>query len=306
MKIAYLVAAHTDPKQLRRLVSALTGDNCDFYIHIDKKSDQKPFEDATAVFHNVKFVDKRIADYWGGHSHLLTLDHLLEEALAKKYDRLVYVSGLDYPVWSNREMEEFYLDNPDKEIVCAFNLTSGDDEIAIQKISHYAWWDVRIKHEKLFNKVRRKLNDFLAYIPHPTSFEIEGKKWDVFWGSDWWSLTYDAAKYVYETYHKHKVMQKYFKFCFCPSELWVQTILANSDVYKDRITYTTDFHLEAVTPLQHIDYRGPMRVWKEADFDEIVNSGKMFIRKTTSTESEGLQDKIDARRARLEKKERIK
>lgn len=43
MKIAYMIAAHTDPIQLRRLVISLNGEDIEFFIHIDKKSDIQPF-----------------------------------------------------------------------------------------------------------------------------------------------------------------------------------------------------------------------------------------------------------------------
>lgn len=44
MKIAYLIAAHTDPLHLRRLISALEiPEVTDFYIHIDKRVDIAAF-----------------------------------------------------------------------------------------------------------------------------------------------------------------------------------------------------------------------------------------------------------------------
>ncbi len=296
MEIAYLIAAHTDPKQLKRLVYSLKKEHNTIYIHIDKKQEMAPFTELLSGTENVNFVKNRIADYWSGFSHLKTLDSLLADALKGHFDRLVYISGLDYPVWSNEKMEKWYIDNPDKQIVCAYNLTKCGDSYPQGKISHLAWWDVPIKNEKLFNKVRRKLNDFLMNFKHPLSFKVDGEEWDVFWGSDWWSMTYDAAKYVYETYHNHREIEKYFKWCFCPSELWVQTILANSEKYKNTIEYTTTFKLEAVTPLQFIDYGKSMYIWKEEDFEKIINSGKMFIRKTTSHDSQNLQDRIDKER----------
>ena len=296
MNIAYLIAAHTDPEQLKRLVTSLTYKGNTFFIHIDKKQDIYPFKEILKECKNVTFIKKRIADYWSGFSHLRTLDSLLEEALNYHFDRLVYISGLDYPVWSNEKMENWYLDNADKQVVCAYNLTKCGDPYPQGKISHLAWWDVPIKNEKLFNKTRRKLNDFLMNFKHPLSFAVDGKEWDVFWGSDWWSMTYDAAKYVFDMYHKHREIEKYFKWCFCPSELWVQTILSNSEKYKNRIDYTKIFKLEAVTPLEFIDYGESMYIWKEKDFEQIVNSGKMFIRKTTSKESKELQEMIDKER----------
>ncbi len=297
MNITYLIAAHTDPKQLNRLVNALDERDNLFFIHIDKKQDIQPFLDIKKNRDNIHFINNRIADYWSGFSHLKALDALLKEALKFECDRLVYVSGLDYPVWSNERMAKWYDENKEKQVVCAYNLTKCGDPLPQGKISHLAWWDVPIKNEKLFNKVRRKLNDFLMHFKHPLSFYVDGKEWDVFWGSDWWSLSYDAAKYVYDTYHEHREIEKYFRWCFCPSELWVQTILANSEKYRNNIDYTTNFSLEAVTPLQLIDYKASMYIWKEKDFDKIVKSGKMFIRKTTSKESEELQDKIDKERS---------
>ena len=296
MNIAYLIAAHTDPEQLKRLVKSLTYKGNTFFVHIDKKQDIYPFKEILKECKNVIFIKNRIADYWSGFSHLRALDSLLEESLQFHFDRLVYISGLDYPVWSNEKMESWYLENADKQIVCAYNLTKCGDPYPQGKISHLAWWDVPIKNEKLFNKTRRKLNDFLMNFKHPLSFSVDGTEWDVFWGSDWWSMTYDAAKYVFETYHNHREIEKYFKWCFCPSELWVQTILANSEKYKNLIDYTTTFKLEAVTPLEFIDYGESMYIWKEKDFERIIDSGKMFIRKTTSKESSELQELIDKER----------
>ena len=43
MRIAYMIAAHTDPIQLRRLVISLNGEDIEFFIHIDKKNDIQPF-----------------------------------------------------------------------------------------------------------------------------------------------------------------------------------------------------------------------------------------------------------------------
>lgn len=38
MKIAYLIAAHTDPVHLSRLINALNVEGkTDFYVHLDKK-----------------------------------------------------------------------------------------------------------------------------------------------------------------------------------------------------------------------------------------------------------------------------
>ena len=292
MTIAYLIAAHTDPTQLGRLVNSLNNGKNDFYIHIDKKSNIAPFLCEMKDVDRVFFIPKRVKDYWGGFSHLCTLDHLLEEALKKKYDRLVYISGLDYPVWSNEKMEKFYRENPKQQLLCGYNITQCDNTLAQTKICHYAYWDIPIKNEKIFNKVRRKLNDILSYIPHPISFKVEGKWWDIYWGSDWWSLTNDCASYVYNTYHKYPEIKRFFRYTFSPNELWVQTIVANSPYHKEmEITDKYDFNI--VTVLQHVEYTSKMKIWEEKDFQEIVDSGKMFVRKTTSDLSEKLCEKID-------------
>lgn len=67
MRIAYLIVAHTDPKQLKRLVDALNDDNNIFFIHIDRKTDIGPFLECIDLtrYKNVHFIDKRISVYWG-------------------------------------------------------------------------------------------------------------------------------------------------------------------------------------------------------------------------------------------------
>ena len=50
--IAFLISAHTDAPQLKRLIEALPAD-ADFFVHIDAKSDITPF---TLLIKNWDFV----------------------------------------------------------------------------------------------------------------------------------------------------------------------------------------------------------------------------------------------------------
>ena len=66
MNIAYLISAHNDPQQLKRLVEAL-GDNAWCFIHIDRKSDIQPFIQALECIEGdrIQFIKERTDVRWG-------------------------------------------------------------------------------------------------------------------------------------------------------------------------------------------------------------------------------------------------
>jgi hypothetical protein len=44
MRMAHIIMAYKDPSQVERLVKKMSHPNFDFYIHVDSKFDQGPFE----------------------------------------------------------------------------------------------------------------------------------------------------------------------------------------------------------------------------------------------------------------------
>lgn len=90
MKIAYLISAHTDPIQLKRLVTALNIENVtSFFIHIDKKVNIKTFTDL--IFgNNIFFIKNRIKTNWGAFSQCKYQIALIEACLnnSLKFDRV--------------------------------------------------------------------------------------------------------------------------------------------------------------------------------------------------------------------------
>ena len=68
IRIAYLISAHTDPKQLRRLINALSfgvEDFVEFFVHVDAKVDEIPFKKECNL-PNVHFCPNRYWIQWGG------------------------------------------------------------------------------------------------------------------------------------------------------------------------------------------------------------------------------------------------
>jgi hypothetical protein len=95
MKIAHLILAHKNPAQLHRLLTALDHPASDFYIHIDKKTDDAPFR--SLLFQkNVFFIDKRAKIFWGDWGTIQATLNGFEVIIPKGYDYINVISGQDF------------------------------------------------------------------------------------------------------------------------------------------------------------------------------------------------------------------
>jgi hypothetical protein len=298
MKIAYLITAYKDKKNLRRLITSLNI-NADFFVHVDSKVDISPFVEELADFDNVKFLSKRYFINWGGFNQVLSQKELLKSAIEStiQYDRVACISGTDYPLWPNlRIANEFEL-NKNREYIMGMNITRSKTYSQAQKITLYHFFrDIKIKNtaiKKAFSGTTRILLRLLPFRKKPVT-EIDSKPADIYVGSDYWCITFDCAKYVYKTMCTEKKLMKYFKSSFVPSEMVIQTIIFNSEFSKNAILAPGEYKgLSNLTPLHYIEYGDSIKIFEEADYDTLLMSDKMFFRKASSGISDKLLDKVD-------------
>ena len=81
---AYLILAHKNPGQLRKLIALLDDPRNDIFVHVDRKTPFRP-EDWTCMCRHsgLYFLDRRIRVNWGGVSIMRCELALLEAAAAR-------------------------------------------------------------------------------------------------------------------------------------------------------------------------------------------------------------------------------
>src|SRR5580765_2789215 len=106
MRMAHIIMAYKDPSQIERLVKKMSHPNFDFYIHVDSKFDQAPFEYLASI-ERVYLIKKREKIRWAGYSFTHALLQCVEEVieLGRNYDFISAMSGQDYPV---KSIDYFY------------------------------------------------------------------------------------------------------------------------------------------------------------------------------------------------------
>lgn len=110
-RIAYILSAYTDAPHLARLVAALDDGGADFYVHIDRKVDSRPFH--RLLDGKVTFVPSHWIS-WGGWQQVEYQKGLLAAVLhsGRDYMRVVCLSGQDYPLWSNGRIRRYFDEHP--------------------------------------------------------------------------------------------------------------------------------------------------------------------------------------------------
>lgn len=301
-KYAFLITAHTDVEQLLRLMRRLLSLG-DIYLLLDKKVKDHDYLSQVETFVSlsggaISLVEPRVNVAWGGFSQCKGQEALLDAFAnsGKAYDRMFFLSGLDYVLVSDDEFRDFFDRNQEREFVCGFNISKSDAKGQL--------WRIRLYH--LFRDMPMKQNSFLRRsiiagtrlalrclgLRKPVSIPMGDDSWDVYYGSQWTSMTSGCARYVLGQMKNNRKVRRYFSTSFAPDELYVPTLVMNSE-YAERAIPCESMEFENLAPLHYLNYKQTIFTYDESDYDTLVSSGKIFVRKLVSGKSERLMEMID-------------
>ena len=291
--LAYLILAHTDPKQLFELVKSLDYE-AKIFIHLDKKSDLSKFSKydypSSAVF-----IQDRVRVSWAGFNMIIATLNLIKAALndGGSYSHLVLLSGLDYPIKPITQLHEFSNYHQETEFI-RFLRVEDSPEHYLKIFQRHSFKnpifpDVHVpllsKGVTFLDKAIRKI--FTLLVRPIKRKPLEGIT--PCFGSQWWAITPACAQYILDFVDNNPKFVGYFKTAFGPDEYFFHTIIGNSHF------------LPNATGFQKYQGRGTFRmanlhlihpslayVYTDDDFDELQRSDKFFVRKITSSSSERL------------------
>ncbi len=241
MDIAYVVSAYRLPHQLVRLVSRLQGEGTTFLVHVDARSGDevmRPITEALGGMPNVHLLDRHVCR-WGDFGHveasLKGIRRIVESRIP--CERVVLLTGQDYPITSTAAIRDFFAAHPDREFMEHFPLPRAEwDRGGMPRLEnwHFWWGDrhVELSVDALPTSVGRLLP---RRRPFPSGLRPHG-------GGGYWSLTRRAVEHVHEFLRQDPGYTRFFKRVYIPDEIFFQTILLNSPlrqcVVSDDLRYT--------------------------------------------------------------------
>lgn len=290
LHIAYLISAHTDAPQLKRLIEALHPD-AHFFVHIDLKSDQAQF--TSIIQHpNVHFILDRVDVRWGTMTEVFYQMALLRQAVQHPthFDHIFFLSGMDYPLWSAERITDWLRGQQGRELLqgyCMDTTLLNSQQLAMYTLGRPYFKNSRIG---VFSR------HFLRWIGYrkPLHFRVNKQTWKLYKGSAWWCISQELAEFVLQVFDSSQQLRSYFRDSFCPAETLIQTIAFNSPQWASRCILTQGEYpgLDALTPLHFIDYNPVIKVLDETDYDRLMASGKMFCRKVVTSRSDKLVEML--------------
>lgn len=290
MRHAYLIMAHGQFRQLERLILALDFEGNDIYLHIDIKAKEADEEHFKKITKNATvYTIKRRDVVWGDYSQIQLEMDLLKDSVPRKYDYYHLISGVDYPIKSNNEINSFFEENKGKEFV------HYDRQTVMEEVEHrvgqYHLFQNRAGREK---NIYRKLDTLLEKIQKIIGVNrVKKAGLDYRKGANWFSITNSLASYLV---NEEKNIYKYFSRSVCADELFLQTMVYNSD-FKNNLFYSE--REKRHWNLRYVDWnRGNPYIFVAEDYEEIQNSECLFVRKVDEKSSSKLIDMIDNRNKR--------
>lgn len=304
MKIAYLILAHKNPEQLMRLISRLQSDSVDFFIHVDKKSD---FSNFKCLFlndsHSNIYFTKREKCSWGRIGIVKGTLHALKTIVntGKNHDYIILLTGQDYPVKTNEFIKDYLRKNYGKIFMRIFELpnTEWDDEYnptegGLNRIKQYHFVFMGKPYVYPRYEQNQKIKDKLLNVLFGLRFHFPRKFPDnlkPFGGFAWWGIPKNAADYILSFTKSHPEYLRYYEHTLIPSEMFFQTILANSKNKEivDNLT-CQDIHYMDWKYKKNPD--NP-KTLQEEDINSLIGTDKLFARKFDVNIDRKIFDLID-------------
>lgn len=284
MRIAYIILAHRLPGQLGRLIKALNSPEDAFFVHIDKSADRRSGNDflqrllpSIPADATVAFL-RRHACYWGSYGIVqATLEGIRAVCdSGLDFDRVVLLSGQDYPLRSVRQLKQYFEQHHSTEFIESFPLALPNrwthQEGPFNDRARVGHWHVHLRSRSI-------------QIPLPRKF-LRGMK--PFGGSQWWALSMGCVRYLQAIVNrKGPELRSFFRYAFIPDEVFFQTLVSNS-AYGEHISGFD---------LTFADWDRPAppypAVLRTADLPVLQASQKLFARKFDSEVDSDILDLLD-------------
>jgi len=289
-KHAYLIMAHNEIYILKKLLMLIDNKHNDIYLHIDSKAKDFDIESLKNVVKksDLYFVERQNVD-WTAHSQILCELSLLKEATSKnKYSYYHLLSGVDLLIKDSEEIYNYFEKNKEVEKI-AFGNLEGIGQEELERIKYYHLLNKNYRHK---NRIIRKFSTIIHHLGISVQKKLKVNRlkkvdMEIRKGANWFSITDDLARYVLD---KSKDVIKIFKHSCCADELFLQTIVYNSEFRNKINNESTDEHLMAK---RCIDWkRGFPYTYTIEDFDELMNSDALFARKFSTKVDKEIIDKI--------------
>lgn len=223
-KHAYLILAHKNFNQLRKLIELLDHPLNDIYVHVDAKAQgfkEDDFKDATH-FSQLTFLPQRINVNWGGVSIMRSELALLKAATEREeYDYYHLLSGMDLPIKTQDKIHAFFNQHKGKEFI---NLW----EFKKSTLTRFRYYTIFPEGESKFRT--RIINHLFKGLQMAVGYRIN-RDVDFHFGSQWFSITDSLARYVVG---KEEWLEKVFCHTSTCDEIFLPTLVCNSE-FRDKL-----------------------------------------------------------------------
>lgn len=289
MKIAYLILAHNNPQQLKRLVGRLCADNAPIFIHLDKKTqDRQSFYNEINGLKNSRFIEKNTSVNWGGFSVVQAILNSLWEIIAcgADFDYISLMSGSDYPIKTAASIEEFFIHN------------SGQEFIHYRQVSDNVHYEGRIDRIWYYYDFD---NIYGAYGKKGCqSYELEMRRRGIrrsfmegitpYQGSTWWSLSKLCIIHILKLIEENLDLINFYRYTKFADEQFFQTLVLNSpfaaNVFSENIWY--------------VDWSDALKPHPKTlcvnDFTALKNSSCLYARKFDMKRDSAIIELLDGLR----------
>lgn len=293
--IAFLIIAHTEPALLRRLVRTLDASWVRFFVHIDKKVEIRPFQDALSDVPNATLIENRVSVYWGGWSQVQATLNLIQEAVDSNeyFHRFALLSGSCYPVKSNVALRDFLLAD-DSERIDAVRMPNMEIHKPLSRLTKWYFegghrvpglkaWGIQLANIIAALGPTRNLAEGLGdFVPYA--------------GSQWWVVSNAAIRIILRTIHERPNLTALYRNSKIPDESFFQTIIANSSL-SSRITESltfADWSRPQERPCLIDEGHLAMLLDPGTNGSDLFGSPPIFFARKFSSRNADLLDKIDA------------
>lgn len=281
--------AHRYPAQLHRLIDRLNDGHSTFFLHIDKTAEFTQFQIAESFGAIVQFIE-RVDSKWGGFGSVQASLNGLKavKETGQHFDQIFLLSGQDYPIKSNKEIDAFFSTSPHSIFVDHFPIPNyqkwpGGDRGGWYRVDKYY---IGLKWHEFFRS--KSMNLISTYVPFLRRKIPNGML--PFTGSQWWSLDMYAMNYILEYDAAHPEYRAFHQYTFVPDELYVHMILANSTDTQIKERLSADNKRFMIWEKPDSAHPNTLRL---NDFDAIKGSPHLFARKFDATVDAEILDKID-------------